>query len=116
MKRVAWSCLGLVLLVSWSCTDPHYGLKKWQIDDLRTWQAEGQPIVTEKGPALATGLSFFIGLGAFYTHAPILGVLDLLLWPVSVLWEPWITPGLANEINYEATKHAWEHRVAGDAG
>ena len=97
-----------VAFIQTGCADPHYGLKKWQIEDLRTWQDDGQQIVEEKKPETATALGFFIGLGAFYTNEPILGVLDLLLWPISILWEPWIAPGLANEINYDATKHAWE--------
>lgn len=101
--------LGCVVFTG-GCADPYYGLKKWQIADLRTWEAEGQPIVVEKKPETSTALAFFLGFGAFHTHEPALGVVDLLFWPCSILWEPWIAPALANEINYEATRHAWEHR------
>lgn len=101
--------LGLAAMVLIAgCSDPHYGLKKWQIDNLRTWEDEGQHVVVEKKPETATVLAFFIGLGAFYTNEPVLGVIDLLFWPFSILWEPWIAPALANKINYEATEHVWE--------
>lgn len=98
------------VVFSGGCADPHYGLRKWQIADLRSWESEGQHVVEEKKPETATALGFFLGFGGFYTNEPVLGVFDLLVWPWSILWEPWIAPALANEINYEATKHAWEHR------
>ncbi len=114
MRCSAIRCLALgvvlCILSSSACSDPHYGLKKYQVNDLRTWTAGGQEVVVEKKPETATVLGFFIGLGSFYTNEPVLGVVDLLFWPFSMLWEPWIAPSLANQINYEATRHAWEHR------
>ena len=92
------------------CADVMYGLRDSQKTDLRNWEAAGQPIVQEKSPQTATVLGFFIGLGSFYTDEPVLGVIDLLLWPVSILWDPWIAPGNANKINYEATRDAWNRR------
>lgn len=110
MKKGTFVVVLLLGLSSVACSDPHYGLKKYQISDLRHWEAAGQPVVVEKRPETATVLGFFIGLGGFYTNEPVLGVIDLLLWPISILWEPWIAPAYANQINYEATKHAWEER------
>ena len=116
MKKNSFMVLGLALgLGLTACTDPHYGLKKYQISDLRHWEAAGHPIVVEKRPETATVLGFFIGLGGFYTNQPVLGVVDLLFWPISILWEPWIAPAYANEINYEATKHAWEWKQRNSA-
>ena len=89
------------------CTDPMYGLKDTQKTDLRAWEDQGVEFVQEKNPATATALGFFIGLGAFYTDQPALGVIDLLTWPISILWEPWIVPAEANKINYNATKDKW---------
>ncbi len=98
----------VMILATASCGDPHWGLTKYQIADLRKWEAQGQPLVVEKRPETATVLAFILGFGAFHTNEPVLGVIDLLFWPISVLWEPWIAPKLANGINYEATKNAWE--------
>lgn len=100
----------LICLICAGCSDPMYGLRAHQKTNLRDWEASGQDIVVEKKPETATVLAFFIGLGAFYTDEPVLGVIDLLLWPISPLWEMWIAPANANKINYEATKDAWERR------
>ena len=111
MRKLTLSVAVLAMgLASLGCSDPHYGLKQYQIHDLRDWEAEGQHVVVEKKPETATVLGFFIGLGAFYTNEPVLGVVDLWSWPFSIIWEPWIAPGFANQINYEATQHAWERR------
>jgi hypothetical protein len=83
-----------------------YGLTRTQQKHVKLWEAEGRDMVKEKDPVSATALSFFIGLGSFYTREPVLGVLDLLTWPISILWEPWISPANANKINYEATRDA----------
>ena len=87
-----------------------YGLHTYQKTNLQSWQASGQQIVVEKKPETATVLGLFIGLGSFYTDEPALGVIDLLTWPFSALWEPWIAPANANKINYEATRDAWMRR------
>ena len=97
----------LLSLMFVGCSDPMYGLRSYQKMDLREWEASGQQIVVEKKPETATVLGLFIGLGSFYTEEPILGVIDLLTWPISPLWEVWIAPANANKINYEATKEAW---------
>ena len=102
--------IALLILSCASRSNPLYGLREYQKTDLRDWETEGQLIVKEKDPAIATKLSFFFGLGAFYTGQPVLGVVDLLTWPVSILWEPFISPAEANKINYEATKHARARR------
>ena len=47
------------------------------------------------------------GRGAFYTEDATLGVIDLLTWPLSVIWEPDIAEANANRINYTATKEQW---------
>lgn len=99
--------MGAILSTA-SCSDPHYGLAKYQVRNLRDWEADAQPLVIEKKPQTATVLAFFFGLGGFYTNDIAQGILDLILWPVSILWEPWISPAAANKINYEATQQAWE--------
>ena len=109
-KIVVASVLIAFCVVASGCSDHMYGLRETQKTDLRDWAAAGQDVVEEKSPQAATVLGFFIGLGAFYTDQPVLGVIDLLFWPASILWEPWLAPGAANKINYQATKDAWERR------
>ncbi len=105
------SILVLILLgLLWGsigCTDRMYGLRDTQKSDLRAWEDMGVEYVKEKSPATATTLGFFFGFGAFYTNQPALGIVDIVTWPVSILWEPWIVPAEANKINYEATRDKW---------
>ncbi len=104
MRKVRTIVIGLLLVsVCVGCSDHLYGLKDYQKTNMRDWIAAGNEVVEEKKPETATVLGFFIGLGSFYTDEPVLGVVDLLLWPFSILWEPWIAPANANKINYEAT-------------
>lgn len=42
-----------------------------------------------------------LGGGSFYTHQWGLGILDLLLWPFSVLWDPIAAHEGAEVINYD---------------
>ncbi len=108
MRSSIYTMVLLVLLFgTMGCTDPMYGLRDVQKTDIRIWEEQGIEIVKEKDPAKATRLGFFIGLGSFYTDQPVLGVVDLLTWPLSIMWEPWIATAEANKINYEATKDAW---------
>lgn len=100
----------VALAVLAGCSNPTYGLRTYQKNNLREWEAAGQDIVVEKKPETATVLSLLPGFGSFYTEEPLLGVVDLLLWPISSAWEIWISPASANKINYEATKAAWERR------
>ena len=56
-----------------------------------------------KKPGLAAGLGILPGGGSFYTGNIGVGVLDLLLWPFSVLWDPFVAHGKAKERNKFAT-------------
>ena len=56
------------------------------------------------------GAGFAFGLlpggGSFYTRHYVVGVVDLLLWPLSVLWDPINGVNGAEEINYYSTVSA----------
>ena len=54
--------IALLILSCASRSNPLYGLREYQKTDLRDWETEGQLIVKEKDPAIATKLSFFFGL------------------------------------------------------
>ncbi len=108
MKRLIIT-LALLGLISGTvgCTDRLYGLKDVQKTDLLAWEGQGVDYVQEKSTVTASKRGFWLGLGAFYTDQPVLGAIDLLTWPVSIIWEPWIASAAANQINYEATKNKW---------
>ena len=99
-----------MLVACVGCSDPMYGLADYEKQDLKDWKEDGVDLVREKSPYKATWLGFAFGAGSFYTGHWMSGVADLLLWPWSMLWEPWIAPAYANEANYYATRAAWVRR------
>jgi hypothetical protein len=60
--------------------------------------------VQEKSPVLGAALGILPGCGSFYTHQWGLGVVDLLVWPYSVLWDPFAGYAGAQAINFEASR------------
>ena len=60
--------------------------------------------VEEKNPTTAMALGVLPGGGSFYTRQWALGVADLLLWPYSILWDPFAGQSGAEVINYDITK------------
>jgi len=59
--------------------------------------------VQEKSPELAAGLGVLPGIGGFYVGRIGWGVFDLLLWPYSIIWDPFIGYHGARDRNYKAT-------------
>jgi len=60
--------------------------------------------VEEKNTGTATALGFLPGVGSFYTRQYALGVVDLLLWPLSIFWDPIAGYEGAQNINYTLSK------------
>jgi hypothetical protein len=60
--------------------------------------------VEEKNVVAATALGLVFGGGSFYTGHPVSGVFNLLLWPLSIFWDPINGYEGALEANYYATK------------
>lgn len=90
----------LLLLASFvSCTS----LNTFQKSELKEWQANNLE-VQEKSPGTAAGLNVLPGIGDFYNGNVGLGVLNLLSWPLSILWAPVGGSSGADEVNYYATK------------
>ena len=79
------------------------GLNSFQESELASYRANNLA-VEEKNPGLAAGLGLLPGGGSFYGRAYGYGVLNLLLWPVSIFWDPVSGYSAAESINYQATK------------
>lgn len=60
----------------------------------------------EKSVPAAVALGSLPGGGSFYTRNYGTGLINLLLWPLAVLWEPINGYNGATEINYYASKAA----------
>ncbi len=78
------------------------GLNSIQHQELISYESKGL-LIEEKNTGTATALGLLPGGGSFYTRQYGLGILNLLVWPYSVLWDPINGYRGAQEINYYAT-------------
>lgn len=60
-------------------------------------------LVKEKDPTTGAWLGILPGGGAFYGREPLVGVVDLLVWPISVLWDPVVGFETSKKVNYDLT-------------
>ena len=79
------------------------GLNSAQQSELAGYKANSLA-VQEKSPGLGAALGILPGGGSFYGRSYGFGVVNLLLWPVSILWDPVSGYDAAESINYQATK------------
>ena len=98
LKVCAILCMSIVMFSSGCAT-----LNSRQKSELQAMKASDLH-VEEKSPGTATALGFLPGGGSFYTHQWGIGILDLLLWPFSILWDPIIGYEGALVINYDESK------------
>ncbi|MBI1820814.1 MAG: hypothetical protein HYR79_03795 [Nitrospirae bacterium] len=78
-------------------------LNSRQKSELEQYKAQDGVYVEEKSPGTATALGILPGGGSFYTRQWGLGVVDLLLWPFSILWDPIAGYEGALVINHDET-------------
>ncbi|AUY32747.1 hypothetical protein [Pseudomonas sp. PONIH3] len=78
------------------------GLNSVQEQELGYYRAQNLE-VREKSPGAAAALGLLPGGGSFYGRAYGYGVANLLLWPVSIFWDPVSGYNAAESINYQAT-------------
>jgi len=92
--------LATALLVT-SCAS---GLNFIQEREYNEFKQKGV-LIEEKNPSTGMALGFLPGGGSFYAKEPGIGVVNLLLWPLSILWDT--TNGIdgSKSINYDITKH-----------
>ncbi len=79
------------------------GLNSYQKAELDHYEAKGL-VIEEKSPGAGAALGLLPGGGSFYGRSYGIGVVNLLFWPVSILWDPVSGYDAATAINYHATK------------
>lgn len=62
-------------------------------------------LVVEKKPEVGAAMGLLPGGGSFYARSPGMGVVNLLFWPLSILWDPVSGYQGSMAINYDMTKH-----------
>lgn len=98
--KKAFSTIALTAILASGCATP---ITTNQKQELQAYKAKGLA-VEEKNPGAAAALGILPGGGSFYVHEYGLGVVNLLLWPTSILWDPLSGYQGAQSINYYATK------------
>lgn len=89
-----------LLLITTGCAN---GLNSVQKAELDSYEARGLAI-QEKSPGAGAALGLLPGGGSFYGREYGFGVVNLLLWPLSILWDPISGYDAARAINYNVTK------------
>ncbi len=101
MKAFVFALLsGLLVVMLAACATP---LNSMQKAELRGYQAKGIE-VQEKNPTTGAVLGLLPGFGSFYAREPGFGIANLLLWPLSILWDPVSGYEGSQSVNYYATK------------
>ena len=88
----------LVLSVMIGCTT----LTPAQKNDYDMMEKDGV-LIKEKNPTTGALFGLLPGGGSFYGREPVVGVVDLLLWPASILWDPVIGHETSKTVNYNLT-------------
>ena len=83
MKYLKSILVTLLLSTSIGCTTLTTQ-QKAEYDQMK----ENNVLVQEKDPTTGAWLGLLPDFGAFYGREPLVGVVDLLSWPVSILWDP----------------------------
>lgn len=93
-------CTILITSLIAGCATP---ITSGQKQELKAYQAKGFA-VEEKNPGAGAAFGILPGGGSFYVREYGLGVVNLLLWPASILWDPMSGYQGSQSINYYATK------------
>ncbi|PVY76988.1 hypothetical protein C8D92_104221 [Tamilnaduibacter salinus] len=102
--RLAIATIAIAVITG--CATPLTGGQK---QELRGYQAKGLAI-EEKNPGAAAALGLLPGGGSFYVREYGAGIVNLLFWPVSILWDPVSGYQGAQSINYYATKQTLQRK------
>mgnify|MGYP001098459979 CR=1 FL=1 len=80
------------------------GLNSIQEREYSAFKREGV-LIEEKSPSTGAMLGLLPGGGSFYAGESSLGVVNLLLWPLSIFWDPISGSDGSKLINYDLTKY-----------
>ncbi|MEG3753252.1 hypothetical protein [Psychromonas arctica] len=101
MKLINGLTVILTVLILSGCAR---GLNSVEKKEYAAFEQDGV-LIEEKNPTVGAVLGILPGFGSFYAGEPGLGVINLLFWPVSVLWDPVSGYDGSMSINYAVTKY-----------
>lgn len=100
MTRIKTTIVLFIALLASGCAT---GLNSVQEMEYRKMEASNV-LVKEKDPSTGAVLGLLPGGGSFYAREPGFGILNLLMWPLSILWDPISGYQGSKAINYAITK------------
>ena len=103
-SRLLHVVFGACLFAVAGCVTP---LNNQQLAEYDRLSAQGR-LVEQKDPKVAAAMGILPGGGSFYTREWGLGIVNLALWPYSILWDPISAMDAAKKTNYYATKTAMQ--------
>jgi len=90
-----------ILIVSTGCAT---GLNSIQEREYAAMKNSGE-LVEEKSPTACAWFGLLPGGGSFCARHVGLGIVNLLFWPLSIMWDPVSGYDGAQAINYDVTKY-----------
>jgi hypothetical protein len=100
MKKIL---LSILLFTLSACVSGLNSIQKQELNEVK--YSRPDIYIEEKNPAVGTMLGFILGGGSFYTGNIGAGIASLLLWPLSIFWDPINGYNGAMEQNYTVTKY-----------
>lgn len=85
------------------------GLNSFQEREYMAFEQDNV-LVHEKNPTTGGWLGLLPGGGSFYAREPGFGMVSLLFWPLSILWDPVSGVDGSKAINYHMTKAKLERQ------
>lgn len=101
IKKIGFAVAVTAVLLLSGCAS--HGLNSVQNQEMNFYKTHGLE-VKEKNPDAAAVLGILPGGGSFYAGEPAFGIVNLLMWPLSILWDPFSGYYASEEKNYFATK------------
>lgn len=110
MKSLKLCAITISLALGTGCAS---GLNTVQQAEYNTMVARDL-LVEEKDPELGALLGLLPGGGSFYAREPAIGVLNLLLWPASIFWDPISGYQGSKSINYSTTHYSVKKQLTAE--
>ena len=101
MKLIKEFTVILTILMLTGCAK---GLNSVEKREYAAFEHDGV-LIEEKNPTVGAVLGILPGFGSFYVGEPGYGIVNLLFWPVSILWDPVSGYDGSMSINYDITKY-----------
>lgn len=101
MKVIKCLILFISITVMTGCAT---GLNSVQQREYAAFEQDGV-LIKEKNPSVGAALGILPGGGSFYAGEIGLGIVNLILWPFSVCWDPISGSNGSKVINYNLTKY-----------